>query len=96
MQTVEMGWALKENRKRNAFTKGQNEYMTEKINIGKISGCKIDPYTAAEDMRSSGNFERVEFLTGQHIGSYFSRLAQQNKKRMMSLTCKKLRKKRLK
>ena len=80
LQTVEMGWALKAKRKRTAFTKRQKEYMTEKFNIGKISGCKIDPNTAADDMRLSGRFERVEFLTGQQIGSFFSRLAQKDKK----------------
>ena len=64
--------------------------MTEKFNIGKISGCKIYPYTASEYMRLSGIFERVEFLTGQQICNYFSRLAQQDKKWMMSLICKQL------
>ena len=88
IQTVEMEWALKAKRKLYAFTKGQKEYMTEKFNIGKISGCKIDPYTAAEDMRLSGKFERVEFLTGQQMGSFSSPLARQDKKWMMSLICK--------
>ena len=72
MQTVEMEWSLQAKGKRNAFTKGQKEYMTEKFNIGKTCGCKIDPYTAAEDMRLSSRFERVEFRTGQKIGSFFS------------------------
>ena len=97
MQTVEIGWTLKAKRKRNDFTKGQKEYMTEKFNICKISGCKIDPYITAEDMRLSGRFERVEFLTGQQIGSFFFLAKpERQKKWMMSLTCKQLRKEPLK
>lgn len=48
---------------------------------GKKTGRKIDPYIAAEEMRTMKTddnkfmFSRNEYLTGQQIASYFSRLA---------------------
>lgn len=54
--------------------------MVDKFNIGKLTGNKVDPYLAAEQMRMSGKFSREEFLFGQQISSFFSRLFQQDKK----------------
>ena len=54
--------------------------MKEKFYAGKRTGTKVDPYKAAADMRylkDGGQFifKKEEYLTGQHISSYFSRLA---------------------
>ena len=54
--------------------------MKEKYNVGKTTGRKVDPYSAAEEMRNSGKFKRAEFLSGQQISSFFSRLCQNEKK----------------
>ncbi|CAC5394751.1 unnamed protein product [Mytilus coruscus] len=75
-----MGWALKETKARVTFNAQQKEFMVDKFNIGKVTGKKVDPYVAAEEMRMSGKFKRSEYLSGQHISSYFSRLFQQDKK----------------
>lgn len=80
VNTVETGWALKQKKKFARFTPEQKEFMLEKYNIGKCTGSKVDPYVAATEMRSSGRFERMQFLTGQQIASYFSRLAQKERK----------------
>ncbi|CAG2254947.1 unnamed protein product [Mytilus edulis] len=75
-----MGWALKETKARVTFIAQQKEFMVDKFNIGKVTGNKVDPYVAAEEMRMSGKFKRSEYLSGQQISSYFSRLFQQDKK----------------
>ncbi|XP_076090297.1 uncharacterized protein LOC143062512 [Mytilus galloprovincialis] len=75
-----MGWALKETKARVTFNAQQKEFMVDKFNIGKVTGNKVDPYVAAEEMRMSGKFKRSEYLSGQQISSYFSRLFQQDKK----------------
>lgn len=54
--------------------------MVEKLNIGKLTGNKVDPYLAVEQMRTCGKFSGEEFLSGQQISSLFSRLFQQDKK----------------
>ena len=54
--------------------------MLEKFNVWKYEGCKVDPFTAAEEMQNGKLFHKEDFLTGQQIASFFSRLAQQNKK----------------
>lgn len=48
--------------------------------INLISIKQVDPYIAAEEMRLHGNFSRQEFLSGQQISSFFSRLCQQERK----------------
>ena len=75
-----MGWALKEIKTRISFNTSQKQFMKEKYNVGKTTGRKVDPYSAAEEMRNSGKFKRAEFLSGQQISSYFSRLCQNEKK----------------
>ncbi|XP_062600960.1 uncharacterized protein LOC134262585 [Saccostrea cucullata] len=77
---LDMGWAIKENRQRVTFTSGQKAFMTEKFDIGKRTGNKVDPYIAAEEMRNCGLFSRSEFLSGQQISSFFSRLCQKEKR----------------
>lgn len=75
-----LGWAVKETRSRVPFSSKQKEFMVETFNIGKLTGNKVDPYLAAEQMRMCGKFSREEFLCGQQISSFFSRLFQQDKK----------------
>lgn len=77
---AEMGWALKMKKKKTMFSKAQKDFLIEKFNTGKICGRKVDPYTAAEEMRLSDKFKKDEFLTAQQIGSFFSRLTQQEKR----------------
>ena len=54
--------------------------------MGKISGRKSDPFTCAQEMREIKDehgkymFTREEYLTGQQIGAYFSRLALKDRK----------------
>lgn len=74
------GWALKEVKPRVLFSHSQKLYMKEKFDIGKHTGHKVDPYVASEEMKLSGNFSKEEFLTGQQIASYFSRLCQIEKR----------------
>lgn len=77
---LSMGWAFKVKKKKTVFSTKQKNYMVEKFNIGKHGGCKVDPFTAAEDMQNDEKFQKDDFLTGQQIASFFSRLAQQNRK----------------
>lgn len=74
-----MGWALKESRVRVNFNEKQKSYMTDKYNYGKLTGKKVDPCVAAADMRTDGSFRKDEFLSGQQIASFFSRLCQKEK-----------------
>ncbi|XP_052067889.1 uncharacterized protein LOC127707422 [Mytilus californianus] len=75
------GWALKSKKKKTVFNQKQKDFMIEKFQIGKRTGSKVDANTASEEMRSGHlGFSKDEFLTGQQIGSYFCRLAQQDRK----------------
>ena len=76
----EKGWALKEMKNRKNFTDEQRDFMLEKFQVGKRTGSKVDPYVAAEEMRSCGQFARTSFLTGKQINSFFSRLSQKERK----------------
>lgn len=60
-----LGCAVKETRSRVPFSSKQKEFMVEKFNIGKLTGNKVYPYLAAEQMRMCGKFSREEFLSGQ-------------------------------
>lgn len=74
------GWALKSKKKKTVFNQKQKDFMIEKFQIGKRTGSKVDANTASEEMRSGHlGFSKDEFLTGQQIGSYFCRLAQQDR-----------------
>ncbi|CAC5386463.1 Synembryn-A,Synembryn,Synembryn-B [Mytilus coruscus] len=59
--------------------------MKEKFDIGKVSGRKVDPFQAADEMRQLQEdgkyvFSRKDYLTGQQITAYFSRLALKDRK----------------
>ena len=60
--------------------------MKDTFDSGKKSGRKIDPYRAAEemrDLRSDKNklmFTKAEYLTGQQIANFFSKLAVKDRK----------------
>ena len=75
-----MGWAAKEPKLYKAFSDTQKAFMVNKFEIGKTTGCKVDPYQASEEMRKSGKYQKEEFLSGQQIGAFFSRLCQEEKK----------------
>ena len=54
-------------------TNDLGDYMTQKFDVGKHTGSKIDPYTTAEEMRlNKYGFKKTEFLTGQQISGVFS------------------------
>ena len=77
-----MGWALKSGHvRRTRFTEKQKDYLTSKFRIGETTGQKADTASVARSMMtardSNGNrlFTSSEFLTGQKVSSFFSRLA---------------------
>ena len=77
-----MGWALKSSHvRRTRFTEKQKDYLTSKFRIGETTGQKADAASVAKSMMtardSNGNrlFTSSEFLTGQQVSSFFSRLA---------------------
>lgn len=77
-----MGWALKSSfTRKTRFNSTQKDYLQKKFEIGEKSGRKLDPVTVSQEMQiakdSSGNrlFSSSEFLTGQQIQSFFSRMA---------------------
>jgi hypothetical protein len=77
---LQQSWALKSKKKRVIFNDDQIKFMKEKFYAGKRKGSKVDPYKAAADMRylkDGGQFvlKKEEYLAGQQISSYFSRLA---------------------
>ena len=76
-----MGWALKSSHVRRTFTEKQKDYLTSKFRIGETTGQKADAASVAKSMMTSksdsnGNrlFTSSEFLTGQKVSSFFSRL----------------------
>ena len=77
-----MGWALKSSFiRKTRFHSTQKDYLQKKFEIGELSGRKLDPVIVSQEMKiakdSSGNrlFSSSEFLTGQQIQSFFSRMA---------------------
>ena len=77
-----MGWVLKSSfTRKTRFNSTQKDYLQKKFEIGEKSGRKLDPVTVSQEMQiakdSSGNrlFSSSEFLTGQQIQSFFSRMA---------------------
>ena len=77
-----MGWALKSSHvRRTRFTDKQKDYLTSKFRIGETTGQKADAASVAKSMMTArdnnGNrlFTSSEFLTGQQVSSFFSRLA---------------------
>lgn len=82
---LDMGWALKDERKNKRFNKNQTDYLTDKFNKGQISGRKEDPFSVSEAMLYEKNedgsrrFSYNEILSVQQITSYFSRLCRKLK-----------------
>ena len=79
-KVIAIGWAVRDHKRRTAFTDKQKTFMLSKFNIGKVTGKKVDPYVAAEEMQLSGSFVRNEFLSGHQISSFFSRMCQNERK----------------
>ena len=80
--SLPMGWALKSSHvRRTRFTEKQKDYLTSKFHIGETTGQKVDVLSVAKSMisarDSNGNclFASSEFLTGEQVSSFFSRLA---------------------
>lgn len=76
----ERGWALKVKKPKVLFTEAQKQYLSEKFNIGKVTGNKEDPAKVSRDMPyilkdGQKRFTREHFLTTSQVASYFSRLA---------------------
>ena len=83
--TLIQGWALRIKKQRSNFTRDQKAYLVKKDNIGKRTGRKEDPFEVAEEMRSAmkgvvRRFSKSEFILGQQVSSFFSRLTQNDKK----------------
>ncbi|CAG2253324.1 unnamed protein product [Mytilus edulis] len=84
-KSLELGWALKEERKNKRFNVNQKEYLTEKFNKGLKTGRKEDPFLVSEEMlterKEDGNrrFSYDEILSVQQITSFFSRMSRKNK-----------------
>ncbi|VDI15626.1 Hypothetical predicted protein [Mytilus galloprovincialis] len=81
---LRQGWALKTKKKRVIFSDAQRKYMHDRFYAGKRTGSKVDPFRAAEEMRNMKEedqylFKRNDYLTGQQISSYFSRLAMKDR-----------------
>ncbi|XP_063446753.1 uncharacterized protein LOC134726283 [Mytilus trossulus] len=82
---LELGWALKEERKNKRFNVNQKEYLTEKFNKGLKTCRKEDPFLVSEEMlterKEDGNrrFSYDEILSVQQITSFFSRMSRKNK-----------------
>lgn len=71
------GWAQKPPRKCTRYTPKQRAFLIEKFDSG-VGGQKADyKQTALEMQDPSKGFGTEEFLTGQQIRSFWSRLAQQ-------------------
>ena len=77
-----MGWALKTSQASRArFTDKQKNYLLSKFLIGEQTGQKLNASSVARSMMGARDengdrlFTSNEFLTGQQIASYFSRLA---------------------
>ncbi|CAC5395477.1 unnamed protein product [Mytilus coruscus] len=81
---LRQGWALKTKKKRVIFSEAQRKYMQDRFYAGKRTGSKVDPFRAAEEMKNMKEedqylLKRNEYLTGQQISSYFSRLAMKDR-----------------
>lgn len=78
--SLKKGWSLKGKKKQTVFSEKQKNYVKSKYEIGKRTGNKIDPYVAAQQMQEEKEngeyvFKSTEYLTGQQISSFFSRLS---------------------
>ncbi len=78
-----MGWALSKSR---AGSIRFRDYLTERYDLGEITGMKSNPSDVENDMRNARNernekrFSRDEWLTATQIKNFFSRLSAARKK----------------
>ncbi len=71
------GWAQKPARKCTRYTPKQRQFLIEKFDSG-VDGQKADYKQTALEMQDPSNaFEASEFLTGQQVRAFWSRLAKQ-------------------
>ena len=82
-----MGWALSKSRAGSIrFSQNVRDYLTEKFDLGEITGLKSNPSDVENDMRRARNernekrFTRDEWLTAPQIKNFFSRLSAARKK----------------
>ncbi|CAH1252459.1 Hypp9299 [Branchiostoma lanceolatum] len=82
----QQGWALRNPKKHVRFSSKQKEYLDKRFQLGEATGKKSDPLTVSKEMRHACDpqgkrlFQVQEFLTGQQVSSYFSRLAAKRRK----------------
>ena len=79
MEPLERGWALKQRRKCPTFDEDQRKFLIEKYNEGETTKQKLDGNSVATLMRNAQvgdkkRFQLPQYLTGQQIASYFSRV----------------------
>jgi hypothetical protein len=74
-QPLPMGWALKNQRKCTILSNKQKLYLLEKYDHGVSENRKLDSAIVAKDIRSSGRFDKNEFLSEKQIDSFWSREA---------------------
>ena len=82
--SLNMGWAIKLEKKYKRFNDTQLAYLQETFDNGKKSGRKADPVSVSQEMRSANvNKRRLftyeELLTPQQIAGFFSRTSRKNK-----------------
>ena len=82
-----MGWALSKSRAGSIrFSQNVRDYLTERYDLGEITGMKSNPSDVENDMRNARNernekrFSRDEWLTATQIKNFFSRLSAARKK----------------
>lgn len=86
--TLEMGWALKESKKKYRFNEKQKEYLIKKFNIGQQTGRKLSAEVVSKDMRRARGedgkrlFGVSEFLSVEQVASFFSRTASKARNQM--------------
>ncbi|EDO33434.1 predicted protein [Nematostella vectensis] len=85
-----LGWALKTARKATRFSEKQKAFLDEVFQKGIDTGHKLDPATAALEMRYAKDltgkrrFQVDEFLSDSQVQSYFSRMASKRRKALDS------------
>jgi Arf-GAP/Rho-GAP domain/ANK repeat/PH domain-containing protein 3 len=82
-----MGWALSKSRAGSIrFSQNVRDYLTERFDLGEITGMKSNPSDVENDMRSARyernkkRFTRDKWLTASQIKNLFSRLSAARKK----------------
>ena len=85
---VQIGWALSMPRTGSSrFSDKVRSYLTARFDIGELTGHKADPQKVSTDMRNARDqqnnrwFTREEWLTKTQIQGFFSRLADNRRKR---------------